>query len=216
MVMTGGEGRPSVSFGDLFDILFGENDISDDRSNKIAGLDLRLNLPGWQFYLEFAGEDEAGGAPSKMAGLAGFYFPRLTGNMDLRLEYVDFAYTEELAGVWYRHGTYSDGYTYEGRTLGHHAGGGGSRDLFTELTFDLGEKAKGSLGIDLEERGIHLQPEVERHTQLSAGLERIFTLAGIDTKIGLTVAVDQVDNWNYIPGEEATDYYLSMKVGVDM
>ncbi|MCJ7499670.1 capsule assembly Wzi family protein, partial [bacterium] len=129
MVMTGGEGRPEVSFGDLFGIFFGGNDVDGDKSNNIAGIDLRLNLPGWQFYLEFGGEDEAGGLPSKPAGLAGFYFPDLAGSLDLRVEYADLAYTEEIAGVWYRHSTYTDGYTYDGRILGHHVGGGG-RDLF--------------------------------------------------------------------------------------
>ncbi len=211
MVLAGGEGRPDVSFGDLFDILFGENDINNDRSNKIAGIDMRLNLPGYQVYLEFGGEDEAGGLPSKMAGLAGFYFPRLTGSLDLRVEYADLAYTEEIAGVWYRHGTYTDGYTYDSRILGHHVGGGG-RDLFAEMTFGMGEGGRGRVGVDFEQRGIHVQPRVEHHMQISAGWEGPLSLGSHNWELGVTVAVDQVTNSNYVEGEDETNGYVIVEV----
>lgn len=211
MVMTGGEGRPDVSFGDLFDILFGENDINNDRSNKIAGIDMRLNLPGYQVYLEFGGEDEAGGLPSKMAGLIGLYYPRITRSVDLRIEYADLAYTEEIASVWYRHGTYTDGYTYDGRILGHHVGGGG-RDLFAEMTFEVGEKGRGRVGVDFEQRGIHIQPRVEHHAQISAGWDGSFSLGSHDWELNLTVAVDQVTNKGYIAGEDETNGYVSLGI----
>ena len=211
MVMTGGEGRPEVSFGDLFDIFFGGNDVEGDKSNNIAGIDLRLNLPGWQFYLEFGGEDEAGGLPSKPAGLAGFYIPELAGSLDLRVEYADLAYTEEIAGVWYRHGTYTDGYTYDGRLLGHHVGGGG-RDLFAEVTFGAGEGGRGRVGVDLEQRGIHIQPEVEYHTQVMAGWKRSVSLGAFEYELNLNLAVDQIRNWNYVSGEEATNGYVKLEL----
>jgi hypothetical protein len=212
MAITGGEGRPDVSLGDLFDILFGENEMAGtDRSNKIAGLDLRFNLPDYQVYLEFGGEDEAGGWPSKMAGLFGLYYPRLTGSLDLRVEYADFAYTEEIANVWYRHGIYTDGYTYEGRILGHHVGGGG-RDLFAEVTFGMGERGRGRVGVDFEQRGIHIQPSVEHHAQISAGWEGRLPLGSHDLELDLTVAVDQVTNSNYIEGEDETNGYVSLGI----
>jgi len=212
MVMTGGEGRPDVSFGDLFDIFFGENDLDDDRSNKIAGFDLRLNLPGYQVYMEFGGEDEAGYLPSKMAGLIGFYYPRLTGSMDFRLEYADLAYTEEIAGVWYRHGTYKDGYTYKGKLLGHHVGGAG-RDLFTEITFGLGDEGRGKVGVDFEQRGVHTQSSVEYHTEISAGWEGpVFSLGNSDWELDFTVAVDQVTNKDYVSGEDALNGYVSFEI----
>ena len=212
MVITGGEGRPDVSFGDLFDILFGENEMAgSDRSNKIAGLDLRFNLPDYQVYLEFGGEDEAGGWPSKMAGLVGLYYPRLTGSLDLRVEYADLAYTEEIAKVWYRHGVYTDGYTYEGRILGHHVGGGG-RDLSAELTFGMGEEGRGRVGVDLEQRGIHIQPTVEHHTQISAGWEGQYTIGSHDFELDFTVAVDQVTNNHYVEGEDETNGYVSLGI----
>jgi hypothetical protein len=211
MVITGGEGRPDVSFGDLFDIFFGENEINGDRSNKIAGFDLRLNLPGYQVYMEFGGEDEAGGLPSKMAGLMGLYYPRLTGSMDLRVEYADLAYTEEIAGVWYRHGTYTDGYTYDGRLLGHHVGGGG-RDLFAEVTFGAGEGGRGRVGVDLEQRGIHVQPTVEHHAQISAGWDGALSFGNREWDLALNVAVDQVRNSNYVDGEDEINGYVSFEI----
>ena len=211
MVLAGGEGRPDVSFGDFFDIFFGENETVDDRSNKIAGLDFRLNLKGWQVYGEFGGEDEAGGLPSKMAGLVGVYYPRLTGSLDLRVEYADLAYTEEIAKVWYRHGVYTDGYTYEGRIMGHHVGGGG-RDLFAEVTFGAGERGRGRVGVDLEQRGIDIQPTIERHSQVLLGWKGPLSLGGIDCTLDLNVAVDQVTNKDYISGEDATNGYVSLGI----
>lgn len=211
MVMAGGEGRPDISFGDLFDILFGENDINNDRSNKIAGFDLRLNLPGYQVYMEFGGEDEAGYLPSKMAGLIGFYYPRLTGSLDFRLEYADLAYTEEIAGVWYRHGTYKDGYTYKGKLLGHHVGGAG-RDLFTEITFGVGERGRGRVGVDFEQRGVHTQPSVEQHMQISAGWEGPLSLGSHDWDLDFKIAVDQVTNKDYVSGEDALNGYVSLGI----
>lgn len=213
MAITGGEGRPDVSFGDLFDILFGENDTGEDRVNNIAGFDVRLNLPGYQVYFEVGGEDEAGNLPSKDAALVGFYFPGIAGNMDLRLEYADFAFNEENANAWYHHGTYTDGYTYDGRIIGHHVGGGG-RDLFAEVTFSMGEGARGSLGVDLERRGIYTQPEVEQHTQIMAGWKGDLTLAGVDCRLDLNAAVDRLKNKDYVHGEEDTGYYISTKINL--
>jgi len=211
MVMTGGEGQPDVTLGDLFPIFFGENDVNNDRSNKIAGFDLRLNLPGYQAYMEFGGEDEAGGLPSKMAGMVGLYYPRLTGSMDLRVEYTDLAYTEEIAEVWYRHGTYTDGYTYDGRILGHHVGGGG-RDLFAEVTFETGGKGRGRVGVDFEQRGIDIQPVVEHHVQLSAGWDGLFTFGNKSLELKINVSMDQVTNKDYLSGEEALNGYVSLGI----
>jgi len=213
MIMTGGKGRPDVSFADLFDILFGENEIGgEDRTNKIAGMDFRCNLDGYQIYGELGGEDEAGNLPSKDALLLGVYIPDFTSTMDLRIEYVDFALTEEIAGAWYVHGAYTDGYTYNGRILGHHVGGDG-RDLFGELTFTMGDKGTGKVGIDLEQRGVHLQPVVEEHMQISVGWERRFDSDSRDWTVQLGASINRVGNKDYIYGETETNGYLDFKVG---
>jgi hypothetical protein len=216
MIMAGGEGRPGVSPGDLFDILFGENEIGgEDRSNKIAGIDFRMNLDGWQVYGELGGEDEAGNLPSKDSLLLGMFIPGFTRSLDLRVEYADFALTEEIAGVWYRHGVYTDGYTYEGRLLGHHVGGDG-KDLFAEVIFNVGERGVGRVGIDLEQRGIHLQPVVERHVQVSAGWERRFHGEGKDWGLELGAALDRVSNKDYTRGEKDILGIMNVSVSREM
>jgi len=212
MVMAGGEGRPDVDLGDLIGILFGENEGgSEDRSNRIAGFDFRLNLPGSQVYGEFGGEDEAGGFPSKMAGLVGIYIPSLYPSVAFRVEFADLAYSEEIGGAWYTHGAYTDGYTYKGRLLGHHVGGDG-RDLFGEVTFFLDQKTRARLGMDLEWRGLRNQDATEEHVQLVAGCERTFG----EEKDGWTgeilVGVDRVSNLGYVKGEDGTDYRVGLKL----
>jgi hypothetical protein len=215
MIMAGGEGVPAVGIGDLFDILFGENEAgSNDRSNMIAGIDFRLNFPGWQVYGEFGGEDEAGGLPSKNAGLVGFFFPSAFETVDLRLEYADFAYTDEIANAWYDHGIYTDGYTYNGRILGHHVGGDG-RDLYAEAALDIGERAKGRIGIDLEWRGLQNRPATEEHVQLMISYERRFGESERSWRGRIMAAMDNVGNAGYVEGEEERGYYLSITVSMD-
>lgn len=211
MAMTGGEGRPSVSIGDLLDILFGRNDVDSDRSNNIGGVDLRLTLAGSQFYLEFGGEDEADNWPSKNAAVFGCYFPAVTETTALRLEYADLAPSAEIAAAWYRHGIYTDGYTYNGRILGHHVGGGG-RDLFAEVTFSGWARGQGRVAIDLEQRGIGIQPVTERHSQVLAGWKGPFSPGGLDLELDFTIAVDLVDNKNYVSGRNDTNTAIHLQI----
>ena len=80
----------------------------------------------------------------------------------------------------------------------------------------MGEGARGSMGVDLEQRGIHTQPEVERHTQVMAGWEGDLTIAGMNCTLDLNAAVDLVENKDYIQGEEDTGYYVSTKINVEL
>jgi len=212
IVMAGGEGRPEVDLGDLFGIFFGENEEGDeDRSNRLAGFDLRLTLPGWQVYGEFGGEDEAGFFPSKWAGLAGFYIPSLGPSVDLRVEFADLAWDEETGGAWYDHGAYTDGYTYKGKILGHHVGGDG-RDLFAEVSFDLGSGSRGRMGVDLEWRGLRNQEATEEHVQFIAGYEGAIGSGRGLWRGAVEGSVDFVDNAGYLEGEEKTDYRVGARV----
>ena len=216
MVMAGGEGRPEVDLGDLFGIFFGENESGDeDRSNRIAGFDFRLTLPGWQVYGEFGGEDEAGWFPSKWAGLVGLYVPSLGPSMDLRVEYADLAYNEEIGGAWYVHGAYTDGYTYKGRILGHHVGGDG-RDLFAEVSLDLGSGSRARMGVDLEWRGLRNQEATEEHVQFLAGYEGPIGGGKGLWRCAVEGSVDLVTNAGYVEGEERTDYRVGARVGWGM
>lgn len=155
-IIMGGEGRPGINPSRFISIWFGENrEPEDELSNSIAGLDFRITFPSAQFYGEVGGEDEAGGYPSKDAFLLGIYLPK----NDFRIEYADISNP-----AWYVHGTYQSGYTYKGRILGHHVGGGG-RDIFLEKGVIKTDRVQGKIALDYEERGITTQPVTERHYQ---------------------------------------------------
>jgi hypothetical protein len=162
-IMMGGEGRPSVTPSRFWDIWFGENKegAAVDLSNSLAGFDLNLTFSGARFYLEFAGEDEAGYFPSKEAYILGASFPKggLFQN-DFRIEYADITDPS-----WYIHSLYQSGYTYKKRILGHHVGRGG-RDLYLEHGVANQKDKQGTIIFDYEERGVNIQPIVERHYQV--------------------------------------------------
>ncbi|VAX31992.1 hypothetical protein MNBD_NITROSPIRAE02-583 [hydrothermal vent metagenome] len=150
--LLGGEGRSEdlKTWWDSFTGM-GENpavDIAGDPENAEAGdqrmgCDIKLTLPlKWQplqLYAEAAGEDEAGGLPTKWAYLGGIYLPRLPGleRIDFRAEYAN-TYLKNLPNVWYNHDIYRTGYRYKGRVIGHHMGTD-SRDLFFEMTYRVPE-----------------------------------------------------------------------------
>jgi hypothetical protein len=107
-----------------------------------------------QIYWERAGEEnrqENWRLPYKYADIYGLYLPSLMGfeRIDLRAEYSENKLNKQ-AYVWYTHGTYTAGYTYQGMIMGHHMGTE-SRDLFLELACLVPEKnARISLSYDQE------------------------------------------------------------------
>lgn len=116
------EGGPGFAGSTNFlDLLFGGG--YTNKSNSIAGVDIRFRLP-WlrntEVYAEYVGEDSALFWPFVESYVAGFYIPCLTpsGKDDLRFEY-----------FWGHQILYSDvkfphGYTYKLMSPGHSQGGG--------------------------------------------------------------------------------------------
>ncbi len=161
-IIMGGEGRRGITLPRFYTIWFGENRVGDaEQSNSIAGIDFRLTFPegvttpAAQIYGEAGGEDEAGGYPSEDSFLFGIYLPE----NQLRIEYADLSNPS-----WYIHSVYQSGYTYKGRILGHHVGGGG-RDLFIEKGLMKTNSVTSKINFDYEERGIATEPVRERHYQ---------------------------------------------------
>lgn len=111
--LIGGKGN-GLSKSDWGDWITGTNAWENDKWDDIAGFDFRLRFPGVQWYGEIYGEDQAGYLPSKIGYRIGAYFPRLTGDgmWDLTLEAVN------TSDVWYRHGTFQNGWTYSGDIMG--------------------------------------------------------------------------------------------------
>jgi len=143
VVMFGGQGMPGLDFFDYFKPLAALSEQA--QNNQLAGFDGSLLVPlprngllrSIKLYADAAGEDEAGFFPTKWGDLLGVQFNDIfkTGRTDLRLEYAD-DIVPGYPNVFYTHGVYTSGYTYEGRVIGHHMGPE-SRDLFLQLSHYL-------------------------------------------------------------------------------
>jgi hypothetical protein len=202
-VMFGGKGRPGIDFDDFLTIIGGENLSGDeDTSNSVAAIDARVKLPFlWnaELYGELGGEDQAdfaGFIPffSKKAYLAGLYLPQIepSGRLSLRLEYAD---TSLDSNIWFRHGLYTSGYTYQQKIMGH-AMGGTAEDYFAELEayFPLGlrlafnfDHQKRSAGIGTAEK--HFRPGLAMEWHCSPKLTLRFDYA-----------FDRVENFGFENG----------------
>jgi hypothetical protein len=129
-----GEGRP-CGFDTFTDLLLGRDNRSEtlteeeEPGNQMAGYDLRLASPWPTFpaaaYMQWIGEDEAGGLPSKFLGLFGAETWGMLGlgSYRLRFELADtscaFTRSEPQFDCAYRNSLYPQGYTYRGRAIGH-------------------------------------------------------------------------------------------------
>ncbi len=133
--MLGGKGN-GLDKSDWGDWFTGTNAYSDDKWDDIAGLDFRLRFPGVQWYGEAYGEDQAHCWPSEWAWRGGIYFPRLTGDgsWDLTLEMA------QTNRVWYRHGTFQNGWTYSGDIMGD-AMGTDARKYYAAIKHYLADEA---------------------------------------------------------------------------
>lgn len=148
VVMFGGRGMPRVGLSDYFRLLVAMEE--QDNDNQLAGFDTSVLLPlselplvhrlpfrTLRFYVDGAGEDEAGHLPSNWGFLYGLQVNDIlkTGRTDLRIEYANNHHPRK-PNVFYTHSIYRSGYTYEGRVIGHHMGTNSS-DLFVQLSHYL-------------------------------------------------------------------------------
>jgi hypothetical protein len=102
---------------------------SKEPGNQMAGYDFRLRSPSKRIpaalYGQLIGEDEAGGLPSRLLGLMGaeVWTANSLGSYRLHAEYANtscnFSRQKPLLGCAYRNLLYPQGYTFEGRTIGH-------------------------------------------------------------------------------------------------
>lgn len=147
--LLGGEGRPTnlTTWWNSFTAK-DENDPALQAGDQRAGFDIKLTLPfktqPLQVYLEGAGEDEAGGIPSRWAYLVGLYLPRILTfeRLGFKAEYTNTTVQNfwdpegSPPGIWYRGGPYPSGYRFKGNIIGHHLGPD-AQDLFFELSYLL-------------------------------------------------------------------------------
>lgn len=133
LAQWGGEGRPET-FGSLWNLIIGKDNgetsgfaDGEDPGNQLGSADVRLGIPLEEstvgVYFQLTGDDEAGGLPSKYAGLAGVDWATQFGAGQQRwiLEA-----SNTIAGGWigddrllttYEHSTYKTGLRYEGRNI---------------------------------------------------------------------------------------------------
>lgn len=148
VVMFGGRGVSHVGVTDYAKLFFALSE--QDEDNQLAGGDVSLLVPladlPWferlpvrsaRFYLDAAGEDEAGYLPCTWGFLYGLQLNDIfkTGRTDFRIEYAD-NHDAVKPNVFYRHSLYRSGYTYRGRVIGHYMGTD-SRHFFTQLSHYL-------------------------------------------------------------------------------
>ncbi|RMH37599.1 MAG: capsule assembly Wzi family protein [Nitrospirae bacterium] len=145
------------------------NRAGDLEVNEQAMLDIRLRLPrvpyvlpfpaGLQLYGELGSEDKWSQflLPSRVAFLTGLYIPQLFkgDSLDLRIEYADTDLARrrhpELAGVWYKNGTYVSGMRHRGFPLGHHMGTDGI-DVFIRTTQFVTNNLQVGINMNWQER----------------------------------------------------------------
>lgn len=210
-VIFGGKGKPKVDAEEFVTILGGKNRSGGtDNSNSIAALDGRLRLPflfGAELYGEYGGEDEAGRFLANTAWLAGVALTRLepSGRLGLRVERSDLSRIDDNSPLWYRHGIYKSGYTYRGKVLGHHVGGGGD-DLLLAAELQLPANLEVTLALDIENRGAD-QAATEGHRQWSvAGVWR----PSPHLSVRAHYAWDEIENRGFIAGRSDRQQHLAL------
>lgn len=130
-----GDGRPCDldTFGDLLvgnDNTDPELTADDEPGNQLGGIDFRWAVGrAGAVYAQVIGEDEAGGLPSKLFGLAGLEtWGAWQGGEASWRAFLELADTtagrlggETYYNTTYNHGIYRSGYRYRDRSLGHGA-----------------------------------------------------------------------------------------------
>ena len=233
-VQFDGEGVPSLEANDVFEMLTFQNpegDNGENLTNQLAAVDLRLTIPFLrysQIYIEYGGEDTSGFSFEKgnaeipeflfgdQAFLVGLYVPRLTddGRTTFRFEWManDFS-NDNTPGVWYGNSTFTSGFTYKRRVLGHAAGGDG-QEFFWRLTRDLTSKATAGVDFSYQWRGdviLTLDPtaEKERHYRGGLDLRYFFTDAW---EVRTRFAMEQVENANLQSGRDRTNALFLLQI----
>ncbi|MBD3808820.1 MAG: hypothetical protein IE880_08935, partial [Epsilonproteobacteria bacterium] len=170
--LFGGGGRDE-SFNTFIDVLFPTGDVENistqEPGDQKAGIFATYNSNNvyqpFKLYTEGAGEDAAGMSPSKWSWIGGvklFDIGNING-LSLNYEYI----TMDNSNAWYRHHIYQDGYTNDGRIMGHVHGGSGNVHFinatyqpsmqrtismsYARDDFDNGDKSN-SLSIGIRER----------------------------------------------------------------
>lgn len=191
----GGRGRDQ-SFSSFARGLLGRDNQDDNNAqpgNQLAGFDARWHTSIAQdqqlaVYGQLTGEDEAGYLPGKNMKLAGLEWSLQGPGHSLRLFVEHANVVAGLAGVAYRHHIYRQGYTQEGRPLGHPTGGD------TKLTSVGAVLDMGSLSGELVAYDGRAEPMAQR---LAAG-----PVSGVNAALAWRARSDQTVGLNLWSGRD--------------
>ncbi len=129
--MTGGKHRKISISNVLFATHENVYSPSSREGDQKAGVEIRFRpVRHLVLYWEGAGEDEAGGLPSKWSHILGLYYVGLLNKINFRLEYT------YIGRAWYHHHIYKSGYTYYDNIIGYYTGRE-SHIYFSELSYDI-------------------------------------------------------------------------------
>jgi hypothetical protein len=175
----GGEGR-SESLSSLWDAIKGNDNVYDsslDRSNQLAGIDMRLNLNSlinvpMSLYGSFVGEDESGFIPSRKLYTAGADYSSAIGKMpyQLYMEWSDTRTNRQVRGYTYNHYVYTDGFYQHGFPLAHAIGGDSEMiSLGGQLHVDIMNRISGRVLIaDLNQSNLSINHAFPQSDEIMA------------------------------------------------
>lgn len=158
----GGDGNTEIDLFAIFSLLIGKHagEVSE-LDNQVVAVDMSFRPPTERWlpmraYLEWGFEDSAGAWKSVPGILAGIDVPALPGfpAMALAVERVYFAPSCCNNPIWYRHSTLWDGWTQDGRPLGHPLGGHGNEWSVRARLHPGAARLRASVALFARERGI--------------------------------------------------------------
>lgn len=206
---VGGPGTDgnSASFSE---ILFGGG--YNDRTNSIAGFDLRFRLP-WlrnsELYAEYSGEDSASFWPFVESYVAGLYVPCLTDSCrdDFRFE---FFWGSVM--LYAADGEFPVGYTYHDITPGH-SQGIAAQDYFFRYSHWFGPRNILSLEYFYTERGqIGLMPGQSLESKHAGRINWSLPVYG-DVDARVLYGAEQITNLNLVNGADRLNQLLIIGLG---
>jgi hypothetical protein len=192
--------------------------------NHEAAFDFRYRMPYlWnaEFYGEWGGED-TGFTPNNVRRffledigyILGLYFPKVTadGLTDLRFEYADNVNEGPIGshvnGLWYAHGLYISGMTYNGLILGDPMGPD-ARDFFVRATRYLTCHIKAGLDFEYSQTGRNVGRSEESIFEGGADLTWELNTA---VSAMARYAYGEVLNLDLVQGENQTDNLFMLEV----
>jgi len=191
---------------------------SNDNSNSLGGVELRLRFP-WlrnsEIFAELSGEDRQWFWPKAQSYLAGFFVPRLTasGRDDLRFE---FFYGHPIL---YTNATFPNGYLYHNFPIGD-SQGGATEDFFLRYSHWFSARNNAALEFFYTIRGQQGRISVDAAGQPDPNgviqpIERKFSVRAFwslpvyhDWDALFVYGWERVDNWDLQQGEIRTNQLI--------